>query len=245
MSTKRFELESKVWGRRREVIVYEPPELERNSPTLFLLDGQSAFSAGPEAQSWDAERVADRLVQLGEIRPLRMVGLFQGPDRAEELTPSRDAGMGGEADRELAFLVDELIPALSAGNLRPVGLMGSSLGGLFALYAGFRYPERFDRVAALSPSLWWDRGRFLRWVRRWSGGPEKVWLDGGLEEFEAGERPGRVPRMVRNLRKLRAILNDIHHLDARRLLYAEIAGGKHREEDWRERVGPILQAFYG
>lgn len=41
-------------------------------------------------------------------------------------------------------------------------LFGSSLGGLFTLYALLERPEAFNAYIAVSPAIWWDRAILLR-----------------------------------------------------------------------------------
>lgn len=71
----------------------------------------------------------------------------------------------GGADAFLAFLLEELRPALAAEFLidpRLGTLVGTSLGGLFTLYALLSYPQAFARYLPISPSIWWDDRFILR-----------------------------------------------------------------------------------
>ena len=52
----------------------------------------------------------------------------------------------------LAFLLDNVVPAGKAPGAKTF-LGGYSLAGLFALWAGYR-TDRFDGIAAASPSIW-------------------------------------------------------------------------------------------
>lgn len=75
----------------------------------------------------------------------------------------------GESEAFLAFLEDELLPALAdAHRLDPedATLTGQSFGGLFVLDALLRRPGRFRRYLAVSPSLWWDDGALLVVAKR-------------------------------------------------------------------------------
>ncbi len=67
---------------------------------------------------------------------------------------SRVAGDGEHAGHTLRYITDELLPHLTTryGDL-PVALGGYSLGALFALWASTR-SDRFDAIAAASPSVW-------------------------------------------------------------------------------------------
>ncbi|UIJ70369.1 alpha/beta hydrolase [Aurantimonas sp. HBX-1] len=75
----------------------------------------------------------------------------------------------GGSEPFLAFLEDELIPALADAlpiDSDDVTLTGQSFGGLFVLDALLRRPDRFRRYLAVSPSLWWDDGALLHSAER-------------------------------------------------------------------------------
>ena len=83
-------------------------------------------------------------------------------ERLRDLTPttvkSRGEASGG-APAFLQFLKETLIPMVEKnyrveGNERALG--GSSLGGLFALYAMYEDPAFFKRYIAISPAVDWD-----------------------------------------------------------------------------------------
>lgn len=99
--------------------------------------------------------------------------------RARDFTPSVDARMEalygslpgapaptlpegrrlGRAAEFLAFLTEEVRPFIEERyDVADDGatLFGSSLGGLFTLYALLERPEAFDAYVAVSPALWWD-----------------------------------------------------------------------------------------
>jgi predicted alpha/beta superfamily hydrolase len=97
-----------------------------------------------------------------------VIGVANNANRAYDYTPTVDptevdAGLGalGGADQYLQSLIQELKPQID-GMLRTrpdvgsTALAGSSLGGLFTAYAGLKRPDVFGRIAALSPSSWWD-----------------------------------------------------------------------------------------
>lgn len=70
-----------------------------------------------------------------------------------------DGVLPGGAGAFLAFITDELKPLIEARypvDVKDQTLSGMSLGGLFALFALFTKPGAFQRVVALSPSIWWD-----------------------------------------------------------------------------------------
>jgi len=64
----------------------------------------------------------------------------------------------GHADKFIAFITDELIPFVESEYRvsKDRAIHGTSLGGLFSLYALFQKSETFHRFYAGSPSIKWD-----------------------------------------------------------------------------------------
>jgi uncharacterized protein len=152
---------------------------------LYVLDANLFFGTAVEMT-----RIMSALYR--ELPPTFVVGIaYDTPEssvqaelRARDFTPSADAGFGalaqtwpdalqptlpegrrlGRAAELLTFLTDEVKPFVeerydvSAGST----LFGSSLGGLFVLYALLQRPEAFDAFISVSPALWWDDRLLLR-----------------------------------------------------------------------------------
>jgi predicted alpha/beta superfamily hydrolase len=111
--------------------------------------------------------------------------------------------------------------------------MGSSLGGLISLYLGWKYPEVFGRIGALSPTVMWSyRKLFEAWrehSRRWT----RIYLDAGsTEHIDAG-------RVALNYgeatREFYGHLKQLGYHDHEVLLVLE-PGGQHHEKDWQRRL---------
>ena len=70
----------------------------------------------------------------------------------------------GGATAFLNFINDELKPLIEAKysiDRNDQTHAGMSLGGLLALHGLFTQPKSFQRVVALSPSIWWDNRQVL------------------------------------------------------------------------------------
>ena len=95
---------------------------------------------------------------------------------------STDKSKKGGADRYLAFLLNQIIPkAKSFLGEEPAfyGIMGYSLGGLFALYASSKC-DLFSRVASISGSLWYEG--FKEYLSSSLVIPKRVYLSLGDKE---------------------------------------------------------------
>jgi predicted alpha/beta superfamily hydrolase len=237
-------------GTARRVSIYLPPGYDTAAtryPVLYLQDGQNLFDPGRAfvpGQDWGLDETAEALIHSGQIAPLILVGVDHGAvDRIDEYTPSRDPRRhaGGRLGDYRHFLIDELKPWIDAryrtrADAASTGIGGSSLGGLAALEIALTRPDVFGRVAALSPSLWWDRRRILDRARGRVGRLEvTIWLDAGTHEG---------PGVVHHARVLKNILLRHGWRLGRDLHYREIAGGQHAEADWGRRAGDVLRALF-
>jgi len=235
----------------RNVVVWLPPgysdpaNADRRYPVLYMHDGQNGFDPSTAflGREWHADEVADRLVRQGRMPPLIIVGIWNTPERVAEYTPDQDMepdrgdgkpqGLGGRGLAYLAWIVNDLKPMIDAQYRTRTGpsdtaMMGSSLGGIISLAAAEHHAATFGRVAAVSPSLWWNRGGVIdRWRERppaidrlWicMGDRERRGLDERLRGFETAIRPAYGPR-----------------------LHAEVVpGGTHDEPSWSARLDRVL-----
>ncbi len=241
---------SAALGGTRLVSIYLPPGYDTSDgryPVLYLQDGQNLFDPGRAfvpGQDWGLDETAEALIHAGLIGPLILVGIDHGGvERIHEYTPSHDRRRqaGGRLVAYRTFVTDELKPWIDARyRTRPEAaatcIAGSSLGGLAALEIGLARPDVFGRVAALSPSLWWDGRRSLDRARELDDRlPVTIWLDAGTHEG-----PGVLhhARMLKNILRYHGwrIGIDLH--------YREVAGGGHSEVDWARRAGDVLRALF-
>lgn len=233
----------------RTVIVYLPPTYEqeraRRYPVLYLHDGQNVFDrATSVGEEWHVDETAQDMIQAGKIPPIIVVGIYNtGVHRIDEYAPTKreDKGGGGKADDYGRMLVQELKPFIDrtyrtlpgAGN---TALGGSSLGGLVTVHLGLRYPTVFSRLAALSPSVWWDDRVIIREVEALPAKlPVKIWLD-------AGDHEG--PEVIPDARALKAALMAKGWTEGQDLAYLEAEGGEHNEASWAARVGAVLAYLF-
>jgi predicted alpha/beta superfamily hydrolase len=127
---------------------------DKRYPVLYVLDGDIAFGIAASIT---------RYLQIGENIPeLIVVGIGYGAlDKSAGEKRRRDyrpTAKGG-AENFLVFLKDKLIPYIDSSYRTVEGdrsISGYSIGGLFALYTLFTYPETFNRYIVGSPYLVWD-----------------------------------------------------------------------------------------
>ena len=172
--TERHLLRSELTGRLYDVSIALPegnPDTVDGYPVIYVLDGQWHFKLVMSiygALRYD-EFISDAIV----------VGIAAGGDDPDHEalrirdylpTPHPD-GDSGDAERFLAFVTSELMPFV-ARNYRidpdDRTLIGSSLGGLFALYAMLTQPDLFHRIVAASPAIAWDEEAVTAWEDRFA-----------------------------------------------------------------------------
>ena len=181
------------------VSIYLPKNMPpgRRFPVLYALDGQQYF--GDEGLNWGLDETLTRLMNEKAMQDIIVVaihtanGKFRGDYFTAHATFSPDDNRNwlGKASVFYDFLmdvkhrVDAELPTIQDDN----GLLGSSLGGLFTLYAGMKHPHTFQHVAVMSPALMVIHRNFQDeagepWVavapdHQW---PKRLWLDIGDQE---------------------------------------------------------------
>jgi predicted alpha/beta superfamily hydrolase len=235
---------------QRDLIVYLPPGYEDQPqghfPVLYLHDGQNLFDGTTSfipGMDWHVGQTADYFISEGRVEPLIIVGIYNaGKQRLGEYTPTRAPKMGGGgANRYTKFLLEEVRPFIGRqyriqDGPENTGIGGSSLGGLVSLYVGLRRPKIFGKIAALSPSVWWNERMILRFAASATVKPlPRIWLDIGTREG---------PRIVDDVERFRDILIGKGWQLDRNLHYERVEGAVHNESAWAQRVGPFLQFLF-
>ena len=246
---KHEQFRSRFLRNQRDLIVYMPPgyadQSRRHFPVLYLHDGQNLFDGATSfipGQDWHAGQTADRSIQSGAVAPLIIVGMYNTRARIREYTPTEVPKLGGgRADRYAKFLIEEVKPFIdreyrTLSSSQHTGIGGSSLGGLVSLYLGLQHSRIFGKIAALSPSVWWNQQVIHRLARTAPVEPRpRIWLDIGTREG---------PRIVQDVEKFRDVLLEKGWKFRKDLHYERVEGAEHNEAAWAQRVGPFLRFLY-
>lgn len=138
-------------GNSRRVWTYRAgvTQADRALPLVLLLDGQYWAQAMPVFSALDNDTQADRLPPAVYV----LVESLDAKTRAAELACD---------DAFLEAVQQELLPIATSythctRDPRRTVIAGQSFGGLAALFAGLRAPDRFGCVLAQSGSFWWPR----------------------------------------------------------------------------------------
>jgi hypothetical protein len=198
LGTQRLTIRSAIVGQDYDLLINLPRnyrDTSRTFPVLYLLDAQWDF---PLLNAVFGEQYYDGFVPEIVIVGIAWGGRSPNYDslRVRDLTPTtiRQVPHSGNASRFLDFIKKELIPFIES-KYRTVRndrtLMGSSLGGLFTLYAMFHETGVFSRYVLTSPSLGWDNEIVYTYEKNYaeknSQLPVKLFMAmGGLEGGTTG-----------------------------------------------------------
>jgi len=203
-------LEAKGTGRVYQLYVAVPPSRRadpaRRYPTLYVIDPQ-----------WDFGMVTSILGNLlydKAVPECLVVGVgYPGQDvdyerlRHRDLSPVAvpfltDGREQGEAARFLSFVADEVVPFAERELGADPGCRitsGSSLAGLFGLYALLERPGLFHGVVAASPAVVWGDDWLVHRAERAAGAQldARLFMSGAEDEW---------PNFLESVRRLDALL---------------------------------------
>ncbi len=217
-NARRFDIAGANGGQYRLMVAVPPgPAPAAGFPVLYHLDGNAVFGS-----LVDAVRLQTLRGTVTGVAPGIVVGIgypidgpfdhrrrtldYTPPAAPENLAARPDGSPWPPTGGAAAFLevIETQVKPLVAG-LAPVdparqALFGHSFGGLFALTTLFAKPSAFARIAAISPSLWWDGAAMMERLDALIAGlpparPEVFVAVGGDEE--PAQREGESPDAVR------------------------------------------------
>jgi predicted alpha/beta superfamily hydrolase len=179
-----------------------------------------------------------------------VIGVANNANRVLDYTPTvdpseDDAGLGpqGGADQYLQMLVTELKPQIDATlRTRPdvasTAMAGSSLGGLVTAYAGLKRPDVYGRIAAISPSSWWDSDVIVNDVKATLAAPARplfVYVDSGQGSVDDEA----------DTDLLAADYLALGYVDGTNFRHVIQPGAAHNETYWAERFPGAMQLILG
>lgn len=214
------------------------------APVLVVLDGE--MYGGSVHHTVSVATILDNLIAARQIPPTVavLVGYIDQPRRTRDMYGSDDFA---------AFLATELVPWVAehagvAVRGDRTAILGSSAGGVGAVYAALRYPACFGNAVALSGAFPFGPGDKVVRVEGPSG---ESWLS--LRSATADRLPARVFLAVARFER-RAARADLTAANRRLrdvlagrkvdVIYHEIAGG-HDPSWWWGSIADALIALPG
>lgn len=248
----------------RSIYVYLPRGYDQETgaqyPVILMHDGQNCFEQFVQDSfvgSWKADLVATRLIDEGRMRKCIVVGVSNGgANRLREYLPpwANYRGIRGEADATLAYCFDDLLPWLRANyrvadGREHVATVGSSMGGLMALYAAFEWTDRAMRHAAVSPALQVTRpadGDEPAIFAKYAAMPKpnvRLWMDSGTLDVPTSTSPDDDDGM-RHTMRMRDVLLDMGFVYGDDLMHVTDPGAYHNEGPWSARLDRVFEYLF-
>ncbi|MBN8634373.1 MAG: esterase family protein [Anaerolineae bacterium] len=217
---------STVASAPREVYLYQPPVTEA-VPLVVVWDGPDYMRRAYLCN------IVDNLIAQGRIAPIALALLGNGGSaRMVEYT---------ENDTTLYFVREHVLPlAQTELNLIDIkaqpgsyGVLGASMGGLMALWAGVRMPEIFGKVISQSGAFGIaPDGREMlidKLIKLGEGRSIQIWQDAGTLEW-----------LLTGNRKMHELLRTHGY----NVIYHEFSGG-HNYTMWSNTVWRALEVMFG
>lgn len=231
-------------NRYRRIWIYLPPDYQTTNKrysVIYLHDGQNMFDKLTSfSGEWQLDESMNGMFQFGDPGAI-LVGVDNGgPHRINEYSPWLNEKYGGGEGDELAeFIVKDLKPFIdreyrTIPDRAHTAIMGSSMGGLLALYMAIEYQQTFGRAAIFSPSLWFSDQAFEHVYRKGKQQNVRFYLLGGTNEGSD---------MVGKLKYLVKVLTDVG-FDGQQIFLNTHQDGQHSEWYWaREFPGAYQWLF--
>ncbi len=227
------QFESVVMGNARDVYVWLPPsyltQRSRRYRTLYVLDGNETLTRNflhLEALHQMQQGLADDVI-------LVLVTFHANNERMYEMADPEGR------ERYARFFVQELVPYIDSqfrteATPQSRGLLGVSLGGNFAYYAAWRWPDVFGCAAGQGASWQWNAWDIVRLFQSEPARPIRLYLDSSYPTHEGGDEDNSAAS-----RHTAAVLSElgysVHH--------HEMAGQAHDWGSWKERQPEVLRWF--
>jgi enterochelin esterase family protein len=226
-------IDSSFLNQTRTFFVYEPAGQIVGSklPTIFFNNGTQYLNL------IDTPTILDSLIARRSIPPL--IAVFVPPiDTAQEYMLE---------DAYVAFLADELVPFVQQtydvdSDPGKTGIMGSSLGGLAAIYTAYSRPDVFGLAAGQSGTYGVNADKLIQQIKRRatmaSAQPIRYYMVAGSYETAGGdEESGNI---LDSNRRLAEVLDTT----SRDFLYEERPEGNSLGL-WEGTIGRALAFLFG
>jgi len=230
---------------------------------LYAHDGQNLYNPAAPFGYWN--------LQTSALPGMLIVGIDNTPARMDEYThvqddigdPGAPNILGGKGDAYADFLEGTVRPLIKEryGEPGPLGLMGSSLGGLISLHVADRYPGTYAFAASLSGTMGWGsigptthNETMIERYATHTATAAVVYLDsGGVVEACVDtdgdgiddDNPGANDNYCETLQMRDTLIAAGVYEEGTTLHYWHELGAEHNEGAWAARVFRPLEIFAG
>lgn len=153
--------------KRRTLRVWLPPQYDDKSrfPVIYMSDGQNMVDKYTSAfHSWRMDRVMNNYSLLGNI-PFIIVGIDCPKEEKEreneysfkgQYIKNKHSPINPYGENFADYLVNRIKPLIDKTfltNSSYTGFCGSSMGGLFSFFIGYKYSDIFKFLLVFSPAF--------------------------------------------------------------------------------------------
>ncbi len=206
---------------------------EKKYPVIYMMDGQNLFSNEYKA-SWNVDRALHQIlnksiVEHQSIQDYIIIGVEHGEEyRIDEYSAWKNEEFGGgDAPVFLDFICNQVKKFVdqnfrTRSERKDTILIGSSMGGLFVLYASLERQDVFGHAGIFSPSLWFSKDILSYVTTKSIEYPVRFLLMAGQKESQT---------MTSDLLELYDTLLEAGHAD-QDIHYDLHKDGSHHENYW-------------
>ncbi|HOJ63545.1 MAG TPA: alpha/beta hydrolase-fold protein [Spirochaetota bacterium] len=244
---------------KRDIYVYLPPgywtDKDKRYPVLYMHDGNNLWdSKDAPWGGWKLDTTTTRLINEGEIEPIIIVGIANTSKRMHEYIgwskmyredEAKKNGIDPEKMKALTdsyenFIIKQIKPFIDSKyrtltGRDDTGMGGSSAGAMISLYMGFKYPDYFSKIIALSGGF--EPYIDLRENHFNKNANLKIYLDCGTKDMD-GDMKVETINLYEFLKKNGYREND-------NLLLVIDEGASHNEKEWAKRANLYLKFMFG
>lgn len=209
----------------RDIYLYQPP-VDVPVPLVVVWDGPDY------SRRAYLTNIVDNLIAQGRIPPLALALLANGREARMIEYYHNDMTIGWVLNQVIPFAQDKLNLIDYRDQPGAYGVLGASMGGLMALYAGVRAPMVFGKVISQSGAFDIAQGHEMiidKLIRLGEGRGIKIWQDVGTMEF-----------LTEGNRKMHRLLTEQGY----DVTYHEYNGG-HNYTMWGNSVWRGLETVFG
>ena len=250
-------------NREGQIRIYLPTDYSisnKHYPVIYMHDGQNLFDIDDSSYGmiWNVHNTLSCFETEENPKEYIVVGIDNSTERFTEYSPWKYENtygditnsqpmyekMGGKGLYYGDYIVNTLKPYIdnkfrTLKDKQNTWIMGSSMGGLISLYIGFRFPEVFGKIGALSPAVWFAEKSLLEYCKN-PGKNQKVYMDIGTKESSDGNISSFPQIYLDGAIKLAKIIEE-NIEDKNNIKFVIDEGAEHNEIAWERRLPSIIE----
>ncbi len=218
----------------RRIWIYLPQNYHKTKkkyPVIYMMDGQNLFDNSTSfSGEWKVDETLDSLCKQNEFQAI-VVGIDNGgSERLNEYSPWKNEKYGGgKGELFTEFLVKNLKPYIDQSfrtlpQPKNTAFIGSSMGGLIALYAGTQYPDVFGKLGIFSPAFWFAENDLHLYLHK-----NQRKIRNSKFYFLAGKNESE--NMVSDMQEIVTILQQ-KKVPSKNIVIKIVENGTHSENYW-------------